>query len=248
MSTLDYRKSRSGEPTEDELRQRRFGGYKRRQIGSQHTDDTGSTIVVDAANRKSGADEFGLLKLPDMPETPLNDYFDPYDDTLLASPSLDYLQRQSAAINGLSPHLCVARRSDLLPRSVHHRTLSGGLGANIPSSAVCALKSKQLRDSMLADVGIEPGPGTLLSMTDVGRRRFGSVAGSPMSFDTRGEYSPRAASCHSHRRSGSAANVVMRGNPPHTLVTIPEPVFAVEPVRARTGPLADRFARIRNRA
>ena len=65
-------------------------------------------------------------------------YFDLYDDTLLANLVLDYLQKQSAAINRLSPPLRAARRSDLSPRSLHHRTLSGSPGADIPSSVMCA--------------------------------------------------------------------------------------------------------------
>ena len=108
-------------------------------------------------------------------------------------------------------------------------------------SCAHGLKSKQLLDSTLADFGMKARLGTPSRMAGIGRRRFGSIADSPMSFDTRGEYFPRVASYYSHGRSGSAASIMMRGSPPHTLVTIPEPVLAVEPVRARTGPLADRL-------
>ena len=176
--------------------------------------------------------EFGLLKLPDTPGTPLKDYFDPYDDTLVASPAPDYLQKQSAAVDRLSPPARTARRSDLSPRSLHHRTLSGGPSADMPLLGHARMDSSpsiQLRDSTLTEFGMEPGPGTPNSMAGVGRRRFGSMAGSPMSFDTRDEYFPRVGSYHSHGRSGSAASVTMRGSPPHNPVAVPEPVLAVSP-------------------
>ncbi|KAI9059833.1 acid protease [Trametes sanguinea] len=56
------RKSDGSEPSEDELRARRFEQYKRRrELESQYTDDTAITHVGDA-DADAGADEFGALK------------------------------------------------------------------------------------------------------------------------------------------------------------------------------------------
>ncbi|EJF56337.1 hypothetical protein DICSQDRAFT_174971 [Dichomitus squalens LYAD-421 SS1] len=233
LNALGSRKTRSGEPTEDELRLQRFEEYKRRQMGSQYTDDSSSTTVADAAYGKRGADEFGLLKLADAPGTPLKDYFDPYDDTLVASPAPDHLQKQSPTIDHLSPLPRTARRSDLSPRSMHHRTPSGGPSSDMPLLAHAHVDSSaQFRDSTFTEFGMESISGTPNSMVGIGRRRLSSMAGSPMSPESRDEYFPRVAPYHSHGRSGSAASVTMRGSPPRSPVAIPAPVFAVEPAAA----------------
>nr|VWO96578.1 Uncharacterized protein [Ganoderma boninense] len=77
LSVLGY-KARPGEPTEDELRQRRLEAYKRRDMSSQYTDDSVVTRVKDSPYDKGGpADEFGALKLPANSGAPHGDYFDP---------------------------------------------------------------------------------------------------------------------------------------------------------------------------
>ncbi|KAI0693608.1 aspartic peptidase domain-containing protein [Cerioporus squamosus] len=78
-------------PTEDELRQKRFESYKRRQrsnMDSSYTDDTATTRVGSYFEYEGNgkADEFGKLSptpgIPDTPDTPQRGYFDPWGDTV----------------------------------------------------------------------------------------------------------------------------------------------------------------------
>ncbi|KAI1783328.1 hypothetical protein LXA43DRAFT_903814 [Ganoderma leucocontextum] len=227
LSALGY-KPRSGEPTEDELRQQRFEAYKQRHI-SQYTDDTAITRVEDALYDKG--DEFGMLKLPTTPETPLRDYFDPWGDTLVASPSPDDPQ---APLTALLPPPRSARRSDLSPLSTHHRTFSGGPSADMPLLAHNRMDSSlsvHLRDSDITEFGLEPPP-SANSMAGIGRRRFsglgGSTLGSPHDMGSPpDDYFPRMSYYSAHARTGSGASA--SASPPHTPVAVPVPAIAVEP-------------------
>ncbi|KAJ8473849.1 hypothetical protein ONZ51_g7611 [Trametes cubensis] len=126
------RKSHSSEPSEDELRVKRFEEYKRRRdLESSYTDDTALTRV-ESEHAKVDADEFGQLKAPQADDA------DPWEDTLVDT------RRQSrppplALPSPPSPSLLAddmptsrsARRSSYIASpGMHQRTPSGG-----PSSA-----------------------------------------------------------------------------------------------------------------
>ncbi|PIL34753.1 hypothetical protein GSI_02540 [Ganoderma sinense ZZ0214-1] len=246
MSALGY-KPRPGEPTEDELRQRRFEAYKRRHMNSQYTDDTVLTRVEDTPYDKGGAtDEFGALKVPPTPGTPLADYFDPWGDTLVTSPTPDDPQTPLAS---LLPPPRTARRS-LSPRSAHHRTFSGGPSPDVPLLAHTRMDSNQsvhLRDSDIAEFGFGTElPPTPNSMAGIGRRRFSSLGGSTLGspHEEHEYFSPRTPSYYSsHARTGSAASASVSAsvNPRESQslsplstpsVAVPLPAIAVEPAVA----------------
>ena len=224
MSALGY-KSRPGEPTEDELRQRRFEAYKRRQMNasSQYTDDTALTHVeynpYDKVAGGGPTDEFGALslKVPPTPGTPVGDYFDAWGDTLVGSPAPDDPQAPLTALlppppprtarRSLSPH------SPHSPHSAHHhRTFSGGPTPDVPLLTHGRMDSSQsvhLRDSDITEFGLElpPTPSTG-SMAGIGRRRLGSLGGSTLgSPQDEFEYFPRSPSYYSaHARTGSGVS------------------------------------------
>ena len=127
------RKSRSegsgddGEPSEDELRRRRYEAYRRTNM----TDDTALTRVESGGSAVAGkkVDEFGALMRdhPDTPGTPMKHaFFDPWDDTLID----DAARRDSQLM--LSPLPKAARRESSYSTRSHTRTLSGGPSPEAP--------------------------------------------------------------------------------------------------------------------
>ncbi|KAM5541289.1 hypothetical protein V8D89_005218 [Ganoderma adspersum] len=255
MSALGY-KARPGEPTEDELRQRRFEAYKRRHMNSQYTDDTALTHVEYTPYDKAGpADELGTLKVPPTPGTPVGDYFDPWGDTLVGSPSPDDPQ---APLTALLPLPRTAQRSlsphpPHSPHSAHHlRTFSGGPTPDAPllmHNRMGSSQSVHLRDSDITEFGLELPP-TPSSMAGIGRRRLGSLGGSTLgSPQDEFEYFPRSPSYYSaHARTGSGVSAGAsasasagtvgnaRESPPSPLppmdvgVAVPIPAIAVQRV------------------
>lgn len=190
VTELGYRlaptKTASG-PTEDELRQKRYSAYQRRhQMDSTYTYDSAATRVdyfgdVNLKDKELGVtDEFGnIIKHPETPDTlytpqsPTRGYFDPWGDTLV-----DRDGRDSATL--LSPPRS-ARRSDLSPRSLHHRSLSGGAGVDVPLLGHSRSGSDIPRDS--EDIAERPmdSPSSMAGVGTSGRsRRVSGMSSSPM--------------------------------------------------------------------
>ncbi|OSC98151.1 acid protease [Trametes coccinea BRFM310] len=176
------RKSDGSEPSEDELRAKRFEAYKRRrELESQYTDDTATTRVGDGEPGVDG--EFGALKKADEE--------DPWADTLVDS------RRKSPPpplpLQMPTPTICAddlpsARRASYASIPAHQRTPSGG-----PSSAMPLLAAHSQRDSEdIAEFGMSPDGDRdgdrerPLSMAGVGTasrsRRFGSTGSASLSL------------------------------------------------------------------
>ena len=111
-------------------------------MDSSYTDDTATTRVGSYFEYEGSpggkADEFGKLSptptpgIPDTPDTPQRGYFDPWGDTLVEDRRATLVENPAdfdAAL--LSPPPRSARRADS-PRSMHHRTHSGGPSADTP--------------------------------------------------------------------------------------------------------------------
>ncbi|KAI0738767.1 aspartic peptidase domain-containing protein [Daedaleopsis nitida] len=231
-----HTKSSSG-PSEDELRQKRFEAYKRRQMESTYTDDTGITFI-DANLRESKGfvpDEFGAFPQAGTPDTlvqtphsPTRGYFDSWRDTLVDGTLAD----GDGAL--LSPPPRSARRSDLSlsPRSMHHRTLSGGPGAEAPllghartgSEAAAAAQQQDARNSIdIVDRGLD-SPRSMAGVGTASRsRRVSGMSPSPL-----GEFPPEVR--EGSRRSPERARLSLPVPPP-ALVPEPEPESALETTR-----------------
>ncbi|RPD56751.1 hypothetical protein L226DRAFT_169930 [Lentinus tigrinus ALCF2SS1-7] len=235
-------KAHGGEPSEDELRQRRFEAYKRRQrsnMDSSYTDDTATTRVgsyfeYEGAGAK--LDEFGKIGtpthggVPDTPDTPQRGYFDPWGEDRRAT-----LVDSGADFDGalLSPPPRSARRADS-PRSMHHRTQSGGPGVDTPLLSAhghhrsLSGSGSPVRDSAdiaaaaaVGEFGEMDMPQTPVSMAGVGtaarsRRVSGMSSPGPSAGDERRR---SHESGHEHHQHHVAA-------PPPALVPVSEPVVS----------------------
>ncbi|KAI0369483.1 acid protease [Pilatotrama ljubarskyi] len=148
-------KSHSSEPSEDELRMKRYEDYKRRRdLESQYTDDTSTTRVA----ADDAADEFGALNTKTRGESPEARFRDPWGDTLVGgrTPPLTPLPSSPPLVDELTLPPPTARRSSYALS--HQRTLSGGPSPTAPLLAHARTHSNELRDSGdIAEFGM---PGT----------------------------------------------------------------------------------------
>ncbi|KAI0823220.1 aspartic peptidase domain-containing protein [Trametes gibbosa] len=132
------RKSHSREPSEDELRTKRYEEYKRkRDLESTYSDST-MTRVADGDDGEGGAaDEFGALTgKTRRAESPEERFRDPWSipDATLVDGSRPPLPSALLSPDELTRPLPTARRASYTPTSplAHHRTPSGGPSAAVP--------------------------------------------------------------------------------------------------------------------
>ncbi|KAI0687088.1 aspartic peptidase domain-containing protein [Earliella scabrosa] len=199
-------KSASDGPSEDELRRRRYEAYKRRQLDSTYTDDSAITRVDYFGDGQVKADEFGNLKSMDTPDTlvatphsPTRGYFEPWGDTLVDGRPASHASNATL----IPPPPRSARRSDLSPRSMHHRSLSGGPGVDVPLLGHHRAGSDaDARDPDAQEIEIPPelggrAPDSPRSMAGVGTasrsRRVSGMSPSPLPSPSLRADSPRHA-------------------------------------------------------
>ncbi|KAH9890389.1 aspartic peptidase domain-containing protein [Cubamyces lactineus] len=252
------RKSHSSEPSEDELRLKRFEEYKRRrELESSYTDDTALTRV-ESEHAKPDADEFGQLKVPRADDA------DPWEDTLVDSrpqsrpPPLALPSPPSPSLlaDDMPTSRSARRSSYVTSPGMHQRTPSGGPSSATPLLAHGRTQSaSNPRDSEdIAEFGMpwvpsgerddEDRPVSMAGIGTSGRsRRLGSAgsgtmmlyppSSSPLSPDDRRlslSYPPGSYS-PSHARSPSNAPLLPSSSSPLlSPAHIPSPPRGLEPV------------------
>ncbi|KAI0350130.1 acid protease [Trametes cingulata] len=173
-------KSHSSEPSEDELRMKRYEEYKRRRdLESQYTDDTAATRVN---GPDDGADEFGLLNAKTPGDSPEARFRDPWGDTLVDSRTP--LPQSPPTVDELALPPPIVRRSSYVPTSsplTHHRTPSGGPSSATPLLSHARTNSNPRDSEDIAEFGMPSprDPERPQSMAGIGTsarsRRLGSA-------------------------------------------------------------------------